>query len=272
MPGTDLFEDLMRGLDYSVGWKNTIYISSADLPEFVSRLKSYLRESREEEDAELATAEELGLPAPVRPDPDLEDVLGFRGGFFNRGLREARLRLGLTQEELGIATLVMLGRPPKHSSASTMISQLETLQAFPNPEMAQAIAVLLDRPVKELFPPWLEVLQQRQALTEVPVSSLVGFAQLRPREVRALEETLGLIADPAAKAENAIRDRLLAEAVAGLDPLLAEVIRLRFGEDLSIEETATRLGIKVAAARQREARALRELRKPRIWGRLRDYF
>lgn len=63
-------------------------------------------------------------------------------------------------------------------------------------------------------------------------------------------------------AEPATHDQIdLARAIASLEPSHAEVINLRFIQDLSLQETADALGVSVDAVKGRQARALQALRE-----------
>lgn len=84
------------------------------------------------------------------------------------------------------------------------------------------------------------------------------------------ENTLGdLVACPGCS-ENEILDRMQAEQlktviwslVDDLPGIAPEVLRARFQEDLTLKETAARVGTTIEAVRQWQSKGLRELRKP----------
>lgn len=189
-----------------------------------------------------------------------EDLLGFRGGFFNRSMREARLVKGLTQMELA---MLVKDRLPHFNDQA--ISAFETLREFPKPEVQEAISDILGRPVSELFPPWLQEMRQDRAIREVPLTVL---SQLAKPDVKALQ-AFNRAADEFDVEEAAIWQTLSPKVKAVLEGLTQRerrVLELRFGLDghgtHTLKEIAHEFNLHQERIRQIEARALRKLRHP----------
>lgn len=189
-----------------------------------------------------------------------EELLGFRGGFFNRALREARLAKGLTQKQLGA---LVKERIPEFGDQA--IGHFETLRTFPNPSVQQVISDILMRPVSELFPPWLVEIRQERAIKEVPLASLQALSRV---DIAALEAFNRPTAELNVE-ETAILRTLgpsLTTVLEGLTGREHRVLVMRFGLDgqgtRTLEEIGHMLGVTRERIRAIEARALRKMRHP----------
>lgn len=197
----------------------------------------------------------------------MNDVLGFRGGFFNRAMRDRRLALGWTQAQLGEAAHV-----PKQ-----VMGHYETLRSYPPADRRRRIAAVLGLSTDELFPPWLEMMVQERAIRDVPLASLNELVDHAPRAL-ALAASSAVV-DPSEIATENAADAGLHEAVRRqLDGLTARerrVVEIRFGfEDgrpRTLQEAAEVFGLHRESIRQIEARALRKMRHPSRSRRLAEY-
>lgn len=189
-----------------------------------------------------------------------EVLLGFRGGFFNKALRQARLSKGLTQKQL--ADLVREKIPGFNELG---IGFFENLRKFPKPDVQQAIADILMIPVNELFPTWLQEMTQVKAIQEVPLESLSTLSQGAIKALQAFNPEATV--DPEEQVIQHLLSSSIQEILEGLTDLERSVIKIRFGLDgkgvRSGRETALELGIDIKLMRQIEVRALRQL-KPLI--------
>jgi len=70
---------------------------------------------------------------------------------------------------------------------------------------------------------------------------------------------------------NQERAEIVAKAMEKLKPQQQKVLALRFTEDMTLEQTAQRIGVTRERARQIEARALRDLRHPKISKTLKEF-
>lgn len=186
-----------------------------------------------------------------------EELLGFRGGFFNKVMHDARDSRNWTLKDLAIRVSTHLGRPV----SSGHISLIESLRKFPKPDLQESIAATFGLPVSEIFPPWLSMFKQERAIKEVPVEQLSALAE---RGVQALEAF-----NPRPIFGESGTNKALREAfdslLEGLTSREREVIELRFGfsgRSRTLEEIASVFGVTRERIRQIESNALRKLLSP----------
>lgn len=180
-----------------------------------------------------------------------DSVIGLKIGPFNAALYRRREELGLTQKELA----KLIGY-----KTSASIGQLETLRAFPKPEVAGKIALALGLDVNQLFPQWLkmytrdrkEPAQIRVQLTNEEIDRLKGAAYLE-----------ALIApDPHEHAERADLGRLMVDLLDSLTPREKRALQLSYAGGLTYDEIAQEFGVDKSRIGQIETKALRKLRHP----------
>lgn len=186
-----------------------------------------------------------------------EELLGFRGGFFNKVMHDARDSRNWTLKDLAIRVSTHLGRPV----SSGHISSIESLRKFPKPDLQESIAATFGLPVSEIFPPWLSMFKQERAIKEVPVEQLSALAE---RGVQALEAF-----NPRPIFGESGTNKALREAfdslLEGLTSREREVIELRFGfsgRSRTLEEVANVFSVTRERIRQIESNALRKLLSP----------
>lgn len=198
---------------------------------------------------------ELQVPSETR--------LGVRRRVYNYSLRTARLRLGLTAEQLGKRVGINL----------QIILKYENLRAYPPPERAQAIAGALGVSVESIFAPWLSEFQLQNG------PSILDDAHFSLQEAFAAGIQLSSLASPEDDQIQELDKELLhermAEVLADLPRREQRALALRFGlngeEQHTLEQAGQKLEVNKERARQIEAQALRKLRHPRLAQRLRPF-
>jgi RNA polymerase sigma-70 factor (ECF subfamily) len=100
--------------------------------------------------------------------------------------------------------------------------------------------------------------QMRDARCEI---SIHGQAFPQATSVSMASQLIGHITSPSQGAMRVELSEQLSEAIAGMDPTDQEILALRHYEELTNNEVATVLGIKVNAASNRYVRALKRLQE-----------
>lgn len=211
--------------------------------------------------------EEAGIKLRAQKYNELEAPnetrLGIRRRVYNYSLRTARLRLGLTAEQLGEKVGINL----------QVILKYENLRAYPPPERAQAIAGVLGVSVESIFAPWLTKFQLEGG------PSILDDAHFSLQEAFAAGIQLSSLANPEDDQIEELDKELLRER---MDEVLGDlpsreqhVLALRFGlngeEQYTLIEAGKTLGVTPERVRQIEKRALRKLRQPSRAQRLRPF-
>ena len=198
--------------------------------------------------------------------------IGLKVQIFNYRMRERRREMGLTQAQLGelagvgitvVQTAAPLTRPRVVGKAS--------LREFF--DRLQRVAEYLGLDFDELFP-----VEYLEACIEG--SLLEGSTFYFRREV-SIDELKG-VSDSALLTDGGIEEieddtgisEVMMEAIECIESeKLREVIRLRFGfgcEPMTLKEVGEKMGYTPERVRQMEAKALRDLRHPRVSRKLRE--
>lgn len=193
---------------------------------------------------------------------EAEELLGFRGGFFNKALQDARKKRGLFQPQVAERVSAILGRP----ISSAIVSQYETLRAFPPPDVQEAIATVLGRPAQELFPAWLTELRQERAFKELPLVSLSALTRGAVKALQAFNPEMVVDVEEVVESSPAELTDAIDKALSSLSNREKRVLELRFGlhgeRKHTLEEIGRGFGVKGERIRQIESKALRKLRHP----------
>lgn len=193
------------------------------------------------------------------PQPE-ETRLGVTRRLYNFSLRAARLRLGLTAAQLGQRVGV----------SGNAVTHYENLRQYPSLERARAIADVLGVSVESIFADWLTEFKLERS------PSILDDAHFSLEEALEAGISLPSLPGPEEGSEREALRAALQQAMADLTHREKAVLDLRFGlssngETLTLEETGKHFGVTTERARQIQARALRNLRKPRLARRLLDF-
>ena len=202
--------------------------------------------------------------------PD-EFRFGLRQVLYNRPMKVARLRCGLSQTQLA----ELVGISPEY------ISYFENFRHYPKPRVAQAIADVLGVGVEVLFPAWLQEFKRVQApsiLTDAHYSleEALALGQIDPDTMCVESEAMPfMLPSPEGEVDRRNLRETVAEVLDSLPPKERRVLSRRFGlEDgrsRTLEEVGQELGVTRERIRELEAKALRMLRHPRQSRRLKDF-
>ncbi|MDO8570352.1 MAG: sigma-70 family RNA polymerase sigma factor [Candidatus Daviesbacteria bacterium] len=182
-------------------------------------------------------------------------IIGLRIGPYNAALYRRRQALGLTKKQLAAKVGFKTG---------ASIGQIETLRAFPSPEIAKSIADALSITPKELFPEWLKLFtrdkkQPAQIRMELTESEVDPILMRRAYEI----ETIFTAVDPQNEAESQELREKLYDVLGGMTQRERRVIISRFGLEgkaLTLEEVAAEFRLGRERIRTIEAKTLRKLR------------
>ena len=187
---------------------------------------------------------------------------GLRQVLYNRPLRVARLRCGLTQGQL--AELVQV--------AGKAITAFETFRSYPKPQVAQAIAEVLSVGVEVLFPAWLKECRRKRTpsiLTDAHFSldEALALGRIDPETMCVESQTTPfMLPSPEDEVERSDLQQKLGEVLHTLTPRERRVLIIRFGledgQSRTLEEIGQSLGVTRECIRQIESKALRKLRHP----------
>lgn len=174
---------------------------------------------------------------------------------FNGTMRKARIRLGLTQKQLG----KLVG------TSNSTIGQIESFRNKPTDEVASKIASQLGIRQEEVWPPWMEPRGSSIRLVRYQKMDEATFS-LTSKKVK--EEVAQLSYDASEEVERsdfieALKPRL-AEMLSSLSFRERGVLECRFGlkdgEHYTLYECARIFGITRERLRQIEIKALNKLR------------
>lgn len=142
---------------------------------------------------------------------------------------------------------------------------------FPRKELAEAIAEELGTDREILFPEWLRFCVTKK-------STLVLEKPVTPESLEVLQEKPQRLALPAPKEtepeaivfKEVLEDEIN-EVLWTLSYSERQVLTLRFWDDLTLQEVGDKLGVIPERVRQIEAKALRKLRHPIRFRKIRDF-
>ena len=208
--------------------------------------------------------EEAGIALRVAKYSELKEPketrLGVTRRVYNHSLRSARLRLGLTADQLG----------KKVGVGGSTIAQYESLRSYPSAERAKAIANALSVSVESIFAEWLTEFK----LVSSP--SILDDTHLSLEQALAGNISLPFIPNLEEAVEYEELCVALQESMSTLTDRERRVLDLRFdlssnGKMLTYDEIARIMGVTRERIRQNEAKALRKLRHPSHTRRLVDF-
>jgi len=200
--------------------------------------------------------EEAGIVLRVAKYSELEEPketrLGVTRRVYNYSLRSARLRLGLTPDQLG----------KKVGVGGATIAQYESLRSYPSAERAKAIANALSVSVESIFAEWLTEFK----LESLP--SILDDAHLSLEQALAGNISLPSLPNLEEEVEYEELRVALQESMSTLTDRERRVLDLRFGfssdgEKLTFAEIARIIGVTRERIRENEAKAFRKLRRAR---------
>lgn len=175
--------------------------------------------------------------------------IGAKIRYFHRSLREKRLSLGYTQEQLA----------EKLGIGKQSYGQIETLRKFPTEYQLEKLCDFFGTTKEELFPEWAKMIfidDRREIIKEVEID----------RTMLSSPEVLQLVA-PDSPEEDFEKENLrevMSRVLDTLNPREKKVLEIRFGlkdsAPKTLEESAKEFGVTRERIRQIEAKALRKLR------------
>lgn len=174
--------------------------------------------------------------------------LGVKHQVFNNEVRSRRLRLGMTQKQLG--ELVGLG--------VAAISHIESFRNYPSGKRADKIAKVLGTTVDKLFPQWLAEYRDIKPVTTIHE---LDVSRLGSKQAKLLVGSQDVLLN-AEKEE--LGEVIVPSILNSLNPRERKIIELRFGlsglDPKTYEELGRVFGITRERTRQIERRALKKLK------------
>ena len=175
--------------------------------------------------------------------------VGIKKTIFNAGMREARLALGLRQQDLG----------KKVGLSGITISAIEGFRTYPTEKARKDISRALGQREEKIFPAWLEVYKLKYSTT----TDVIDYnpLELSDNEVLSIESN--------SKIDDSIDKEILTSSIdAALEQLSdreKRIIKMRFGlgeyEPHTLEEVGNVYAVTKDRIRQIEAKALAKIRK-----------
>lgn len=223
-------------------------------------------------DEELETGGKYLTPAEIiRGDSLLQEALGFdpqfrvglRVSVFNAEMRIRREEAGLSQKELSLKL-----QEKGVSQGLQTAGQIERFQRFPNEKLAEAIADELGTTPEVLFPNWLRFCLIKRGKSTIVLERPVSPQEIKQLQAQATSKELALpaprVVDPEVIVDKMELRELFDKFIADLSPKEAELIRMRYYEDLTLKKIAEALNLNsIEVVRKRIFAVLRKLRHPK---------
>ena len=142
-------------------------------------------------------------------------------------------------------------------------SGYENFGTYPNEENRRKVIDFYERwgvPLveEEVFPEALKQLNKKSKCgpnTEIPIEQLVSLSDIDEEELPHVEPTAEH------NIEAAELERRVVYVISKLPAEYQQIMRMRFGEDRTLEDVSRELGITREAVRQKECKALKQLRR-----------
>lgn len=180
---------------------------------------------------------------------DNDFQLRFKMTIKNHELEKARMKLGLTQEQVSI----------KLGLGKQTYCAIESCRQYPDTDKQKVIAKLYNQPIDKLFPAWLATFSEKWNRTDksrvVPVNTL----ELNNPEVLLLES--GDYEAMQEQADNTHLKKIFARAILNLTPREQDILQKRFFQGMTLSEVGKSVGYTQERIRQIEAKALDKLRQ-----------
>jgi len=183
---------------------------------------------------------------------------GLQQRIYNRNMRVAREKLGLTQAQLGEMVGIKKGT----------VGHYETFRDFPKPERAASIAAILGVSQESIFPQWLKVFRM-ESIPKSEAERSLGLSEIK--------SLMHLKVDgPEAEVDAKLLSEHIGKLLLDLKERERAIIEMKFGLDgkgeRTFEEIGQVLGINRARAYQIKEQALRKLRHPARSGKIKDFW
>lgn len=192
-------------------------------------------------------------------DKEADFRFGLKKRLYNWSMRAARELKGWRQKDLAEAIGI----------SSMLISQIETLRQFPDPERAGRISEALGRDSAELFPEWLRDFRLKRvpASTEdesISLEEAISQHLIAPNDPLLIDQ--GFEDEIERRVDTEILRGRIDTVLSTLAPREKRILELRFGlkggHSRTLGEVGRELNVSGDRIRQIEARALRKLRHP----------
>ena len=180
--------------------------------------------------------------------------LGILHRMFNNEVRKRRLEKGMKQSQLAQMCNV----------SGALISNIETFRTYPDIDISQKIANILQADIKVLFPQWIELLTDRKTslITEHQVTERI----LDHPELKALPAEINGIDEIEKNFDRDLMSKQLNSALNTLRDRERRVLEERYGlvddKSKTLKEISGMFGITTERIRQIELKGLRKLRHP----------